>query len=122
MLAGLIWGMPYFFTELALDSFSTPSIIWLRVTIGALVLIPLVIKSGALKKALKYWPWVLTFGAIEMVGPWFLIPEAHRSVNYGLAYLIITSGPFLWDFDCSTTTTQNGSQTKLPTLAGFWAE
>ncbi len=94
MLAGLIWGMPYFFTELALDSFSTPSIIWLRVTIGALVLIPLVIKSGALKKALKYWPWVLAFGAIEMVGPWFLIPEAQRSVSSGLASLIITTVPF----------------------------
>ena len=94
LLAGIIWGIPYFFTELALDSFSTPSIIWLRVTIGALVLIPLAMSSGQLRKALKYWPWVFAFAAIEMIGPWFLIPEAQRSVSSGLASLIITTVPF----------------------------
>ena len=94
MLAGFIWGIPYFFTEFALDSFSTPSIIWLRVTLGALVLIPLAMRSGDLKRAIKYWPWVLAFAAIEMVGPWFLIPEAQRSVSSGLASLIITTVPF----------------------------
>lgn len=94
MLAGLIWGVPYFFTEFALASFSTPSIIWLRVTVGALVLIPLALRSGDLKKAIKYWPFVLAFAVIEMVGPWFLIPEAQRSVSSGLASLIITTVPF----------------------------
>ncbi len=94
LLAGFIWGIPYFFTEFALASFSTPSIIWLRVTIGALVLIPLAMRSGDLKRAVKYWPWVLAFAAIEMVGPWFLIPEAQRSVSSGLASLIITTVPF----------------------------
>ena len=93
-LAGLIWGVPYFFTEFALASFSTPSIIWLRVTIGAIVLIPLALKSGDLKKALRFWPFVLAFAFIEMVGPWFLIPEAQRSVSSGLASLIITTVPF----------------------------
>ena len=94
VLAGLIWGVPYFFTEFALASFSTQSIIWLRVTIGALVLIPLALRSGDLKKAIKYWPFVLAFAFIEMVGPWFLIPEAQRSVSSGLASLIITTVPF----------------------------
>ena len=94
MLAGLIWGVPYFFTEFALASFSTQSIIWLRVTVGALVLIPLALRSGDLKKAIKYWPFVLAFAFIEMVGPWFLIPEAQRSVSSGLASLIITTVPF----------------------------
>lgn len=94
LLAGFIWGIPYFFTEFALASFSTPSIIWLRVTVGALVLIPLAMRSGDLQRAVKYWPWVLAFAAIEMVGPWFLIPEAQRSVSSGLASLIITTVPF----------------------------
>lgn len=94
LLAGFIWGIPYFFTEFALASFSTPSIIWLRVTVGALVLIPLAMRSGDFQRAVKYWPWVLAFAAIEMVGPWFLIPEAQRSVSSGLASLIITTVPF----------------------------
>lgn len=94
LLAGFIWGIPYFFTEFALASFSTPSIIWLRVTVGALVLIPLAMMSGDFQRAVKYWPWVLAFAAIEMVGPWFLIPEAQRSVSSGLASLIITTVPF----------------------------
>jgi drug/metabolite transporter (DMT)-like permease len=64
------------------------------VTIGAVVLIPLALKSGDLKKALRFWPFVLAFAFIEMVGPWFLIPEAQRSVSSGLASLIITTVPF----------------------------
>ncbi len=57
-------------------------------------MIPLAMRSGDLKRAIKYWPWVLAFAAIEMVGPWFLIPEAQRSVSSGLASLIITTVPF----------------------------
>ena len=38
-LAGIFWGLPYFFIALALESFSTPSIVFLRTFLGALELI-----------------------------------------------------------------------------------
>jgi drug/metabolite transporter (DMT)-like permease len=90
---GLAWGVPYFFLAVAGKDFSTPTIIFSRVTIGALILVPLAIKRGALKPALKAWPWVLSFAAIEMIGPWFLLTEAERHVSSGLAGLMIATVP-----------------------------
>jgi drug/metabolite transporter (DMT)-like permease len=90
---GLAWGVPYFFLAVAGKDFSTPTVIFSRVTIGALILVPLAIKSGALKPALKAWPWVLSFAAIEMIGPWFLLTEAERHVPSGLAGLMIATVP-----------------------------
>ena len=90
---GLAWGVPYFFLAVAGKDFSTPTVIFSRVTIGALVLVPLAIKRGALKPALKAWPWVLSFAAIEMIGPWFLLTEAERHIPSGLAGLMIATVP-----------------------------
>jgi drug/metabolite transporter (DMT)-like permease len=93
MAIGLAWGVPYFFLAVAGKDFSTPTVIFSRVTIGALILVPLAIKRGALKPALKAWPWVLSFAAIEMIGPWFLLTEAERHVPSGLAGLMIATVP-----------------------------
>ena len=94
LLAGLFWGLPYFFIAIALDSFSTPTIVFARTFIGALVLIPYAIKTGAAKKAIKAWPYVLLFAVLEMVGPWFLITEAEKHISSGLAGLLISTVPF----------------------------
>jgi len=93
-LAGVFWGLPYFFIALALESFSTPSIVFLRTFLGALVLIPYAAATGGLKPALKAWPYVLIFAVVEMVGPWFLITEAEKHISSGLAGLLIATVPF----------------------------
>ena len=94
LIAGLFWGLPYFFIAIALESFSTPSIVFARTFIGALVLIPYALLTGGLKSVLKAWPYVLLFGFLEMVGPWFLITEAEKSIASGLAGLLISTVPF----------------------------
>lgn len=90
---GLAWGVPYFFLAVAGKDFSTPSVIFARVVIGAAILVPFAIKRGEFKAALKAWPWVLTFAAIEMIGPWYLLTEAERHVPSGLAGLMIATVP-----------------------------
>ena len=94
LLTGVFWGLPYFFIAIALDSFSTPTIVFARTFIGALVLVPYAIMTGAAKKVLKAWPYVLLFAALEMVGPWFLITEAEKYISSGLAGLLISTVPF----------------------------
>ena len=93
-MAGLFWGLPYFFIALALESFSTPSIVFARTFLGALVLIPYAAITGSLKPAFKAWPYVVLFAAIEMVGPWYLITEAEKHISSGLAGLLIATVPF----------------------------
>lgn len=93
-LVGFIWGLPYFFIVIALESFSTPSIVFLRTLLGVIVLIPYAAFMGGLKPALKAWPYVLVFGAVEMVVPWFLVTEAGKHISSGLIALLIGTVPF----------------------------
>lgn len=94
LAAGLAWGIPYFFIRIAVEDFSTYSIVLFRVLIGAAVLVPLALKQGALLLALKHWPWVLGFALLEMAGPWWLITESGRHLSSGLIGLLIATVPF----------------------------
>lgn len=94
-LVGTVWGIPYFFIAIAAQSFSTPTIVWLRVVIGAAILLPLALKRGVLRETIRNWPWVLFFAVVEMVGPWFFITEAERSISTSLVGLMMTTIPFI---------------------------
>ena len=94
LAAGVAWGIPYFFIRIAVEDFSTYSIVLFRVLIGAAVLVPLALKQGALRLALKHWPWILGFALLEMVGPWWLITESGRHLPSGLIGLLIATVPF----------------------------
>jgi len=96
--AGVIWGTPYFFIAIAIEHFQTASIVFLRVFLGALVLLPIALSKGMISRTLRAWPWVLAFAVLEMVGPWWLITEAEREVSSSLAGLLITSVPFIAAF------------------------
>jgi len=93
LATGLAWGLPYFFIQIALEDFSSYSIIFIRVLIGAAIMVPLALNSGALKIALKHWKWVLFFAVMEMVIPWWLITEAGRHISSGLTALLIATVP-----------------------------
>ena len=94
LVVGTAWGLPYLFIRLAVPYFSTPSVIFSRVVIGALVLIPIAVYRKSLMPALKAWPWILAYAALEMIGPWFLITESERVINSGLAGLLVATVPF----------------------------
>ncbi|MEN9910608.1 MAG: hypothetical protein RLZZ441_176 [Actinomycetota bacterium] len=102
LAVGVAWGIPYYFIAVANESFSTPSIVWLRVTIGAIVLLPIVIYRGDLRATLKNWRGVLLFATLEMVGPWYLITEAERTTASSLAGLMMTTIPFIAAFITGT--------------------
>lgn len=86
--------MPYLFIRIAVEDFSTWTIVFTRVVIGAAVLVPIAIYRKALIPALKAWKYVLAYAALEMIGPWFLITEAERVINSGLAGLLVATVPF----------------------------
>lgn len=98
LAVGVAWGLPYFFIAIAVEHFSSISLVWLRVAIGTAVLLPIAIQRKALGPALRAWPWVLVFAVLEMVGPWWLITEAERDITSSLAGLLITTVPFITSF------------------------
>lgn len=89
----VLWGIPYLFIKEAVDSYSPAAIVAGRTLLGALVLLPLAIRRGALRPALRLWPWVLAFGAIEMAGPFFLLGHAEQTLSSGLTGLLVATVP-----------------------------
>lgn len=92
-MAGVFWGLPYFFIVWALESFSTPTIVFARTLLGAFILVPYALKVGAIKPALKAWPFVVLFAVLEMVLPWWLITEAGKHIPSGLSGLFVATVP-----------------------------
>lgn len=47
-LMSVLWGIPYLLIKVAVESVSVPMVVFARTALGALVLLPLVIRSGQL--------------------------------------------------------------------------
>jgi len=92
-LMAVLWGIPYLFIKEAVDSYSPAAIVAGRTLLGAVILLPLALRRGALRPALKLWPWVLAFGAIEMAGPFFLLGHAEQTLPSGLTGLLVATVP-----------------------------
>ena len=58
-LSGFVWGIPYLLIRVAVREVDPTIVVFTRVFIGALIFIPITLKSGALKLALPYWKWIL---------------------------------------------------------------
>ncbi|MCK2037617.1 EamA family transporter [Microbacterium sp. SSW1-49] len=89
----LLWGVPYLFISIAVESISPAAIVAGRTLIAALLLLPFAIRSGALRAAWKHWPWVLAFGAVEMAGPFLLLGHAELTLPSGMTGLLVATVP-----------------------------
>jgi len=96
ILAGFLWGIPYLFIKVAVDpqdGFSPAIVVFGRVFIGALVLIPIAIYDKTFFTAIKHWRYIAVYALFEMVGPWILIGTAEQKISSGLAGLLVSSVP-----------------------------
>ena len=96
LLSGFLWGIPYLFIKVAVDpqdGFSPAIVVFGRVFIGALVLIPIAIYDKTFFSAIKHWRFIAVYALFEMVGPWILIGTAEQKISSGLAGLLVSSVP-----------------------------
>jgi drug/metabolite transporter (DMT)-like permease len=96
VLAGFLWGIPYLFIKVAVNpenGFSPAIVVFGRVFIGALILIPIAIYDKSFFIAIKGWKYIAVYALFEMVGPWILIGTAEQSITSGLAGLLVASVP-----------------------------
>jgi len=92
----VIWGVPYLFIKIAVDEGAHPLLIaWGRVAIGALVLLPIAWKTGALAGLRSRMRPLVAFAAAECAIPWWLIPVGEQHVSSSLAAILIASLPLL---------------------------
>jgi drug/metabolite transporter (DMT)-like permease len=90
----VIWGIPYLLIKVALEGMPAPFIVFARTAIGAAVLLPVAMRRGLVGPALKQWPYIATFAALEIAGPWLLLGDAEQHMTSSLAGLLIAAVPF----------------------------
>jgi len=94
-LVGVLWGVPYMFMKIAVEELAVPVIVFSRLLIGALVLIPLAFHKKTITAALEYWPYIAFYAVLEMVIPWTLITTAQKDLSSGVVALLVATVP-IW--------------------------
>src|SRR6516164_118146 len=91
----LVWGIPYLFIKVAVEEVSVPVVVFARTAIGAVLLLPLALRSGQLGSLRRYWRPLLAFATLEMIVPWGLLSQAERTLPSSLAGLLIAAVPII---------------------------
>ena len=90
---GIIWGLPYFFIRLAVQEVSPFVVAWGRVTLAAVVLLPVAWRRGALHSLGPHMRPVAAFAVIEFVIPFSAISIGEQWVSSSIAGILISGVP-----------------------------
>ena len=95
-VASVMWGIPYFFIKVAVDAgVAPPFVAWARVVIGAVVLLPIAWRMGALRGLRSRLGWLLAFAVVEVGLPFPLIAGGEQFVSSSLAAILIATVPMI---------------------------
>jgi drug/metabolite transporter (DMT)-like permease len=91
----VIWGVPYLLIKVAVEELSPASLVLLRCTLAAAVLVPLAAARGELRVARRYWPALAGYTLLEMTGPWLLLSYAEQTLSSSLTGLLVAVVPIV---------------------------
>jgi drug/metabolite transporter (DMT)-like permease len=91
----VIWGIPYLLIRVAVAEISPVMLVFARTSIGALILMPIVIARGGLRGIGRNWIPLLAFAVAEVAGPWFFLSSAEQHISSSLAGLLVSSVPLV---------------------------
>jgi drug/metabolite transporter (DMT)-like permease len=92
----VVWGVPYLFIKLAVEDLSPGFVAWSRVALGALVLLPIAWRAGALRGLPLRW--LTAFALFEITIPFPLIAFGEQRVSSSLAAILIAAVPLVVAF------------------------
>jgi drug/metabolite transporter (DMT)-like permease len=91
----VIWGIPYLLIKVADGGVSVSVLVFTRVFIGSLLLLPAAVRRGRLRSLLPCWPWVVALSVTEVIVPWLLLSAAERQLSSSLSGLLVAVVPIL---------------------------
>jgi drug/metabolite transporter (DMT)-like permease len=92
----VVWGVPYFFIRVAVDADVPPAFVaWSRVALGALLLVPLAARRGALRGLGDRGGAIAAYAVCEIAVPFWLIAVGEQHVSSSLAAILIASMPLI---------------------------
>lgn len=104
---GLIWGLPYLLIKVAVESVEPSFIVFVRVALGAAILLPIVLVKGQWGLLRGHWTWVAAFALVEITFTFLALTWAEQRISSSLAALLIASVPIVgallaWRFGLDT--------------------
>jgi drug/metabolite transporter (DMT)-like permease len=92
----VLWGLPYLFIKIADDGGMPPlDLAWLRIALGAAVLVAIAWRAGTLPSLRGHWPWLLAFAVAEIAIPFPMIAAGEKHVASSTAAILIATTPLL---------------------------
>ena len=91
----IIWGMPYLFIKISVESLSPGMIVFGRLLLAVVVLVPIVIARGQFGLLRGYWRWVFAFAIVEMTFTWWCLTYAEQHISSSLTGLLIATVPIM---------------------------
>jgi drug/metabolite transporter (DMT)-like permease len=92
----VLWGLPYLFIKIAVDGGMTPlDLAWLRVALGALVLVAIAWRAGTLPSLRGRGPWLAAFALAEIAVPFPMLAAGEKHVASATAAIVIASVPLI---------------------------
>ena len=104
---GLIWGLPYLLIKVAVEHVEPSFIVFVRVLLGAAVLLPIVLAKGQWALLRGHWRWVVAFALVEITFTFLALTWAEERISSSLAALLIAAVPIVgailaWAFGLDT--------------------
>ncbi len=90
---GIIWGVPYFFIKVSVQELSPVVVAFGRVTLGAVVLMPIAWRRGALRSLGRHKAAICAFALAEFVIPFSAISYGERWISSSVTGILIAMVP-----------------------------
>jgi drug/metabolite transporter (DMT)-like permease len=89
----VIWGVPYLLIKIAVEGVSVPVLVFVRVAVGAAVLLPLALSRSTWTIVRNHWQALLGFAFFEIIAAWWLLTDAERHLTSSMTGLLIAAAP-----------------------------
>ena len=92
---GIIWGLPYLFIKIAVQEISPFDVAWGRITLAALILLPIAWRRGALRALVTHKAAVFAFALVEFAIPFSAISMGERWIPSSVTAILIATVPLI---------------------------
>ena len=89
----VIWGLPYLFIRIAVDSVDPGTLVFVRTALAALVLLPIALVRREVRPVLSHWRPLAAFTVVEIMVPWLLLGHAEQRISSSLTGLLVSAVP-----------------------------
>jgi drug/metabolite transporter (DMT)-like permease len=93
LLLASIWGASYMLIKIGLRDMSPAMVAFIRVALAAAVLMPIAAAQGALRALRGRVRVIVVVGAVQVAGPFWLIPLGEQQIASALAGILVATTP-----------------------------